>query len=231
MNTSSPWASRILAGMLLAAMIYMFFPNGSHPRPDFWNIQLAPAYTSVLGLRLNEAQLKDAMGALKSKPDVALFTHRQRQNEPVPGMHLEAYFDDLFDEGDRIILALADDDQLLQQIKKQAYKPELLPNDNIRVGIRDEWMDSIRHLRIRNITIIVGDNMDVTTFATKFGKPGQQIVDAQGNTHMLYPALGLDFIQSLEGMQVLQFVSLDRFESELIAPLLQANKQTGLKHD
>jgi len=222
---SSPWTSRIIVGLALAALLYWLFPNETNPRPELWDIQVESSQLSILGLHLNKSQLKQANATFKSMPDTALFTTRQHPGKPVPAMHLEAYFEDLFDAGDSIILSLNSDEELLNVIKKQAYQPKLFPNDTIRVGIKGDLMNAVQLLSIRSITIVAGEQVDIKAFEARFGKPSQLIDDGEGNAHVMYPALGLDFIQPSEGRHVLQFVPPDQFEKELLTPLLNKLNQ------
>ncbi|MBL4775872.1 MAG: hypothetical protein JKY87_07475 [Mariprofundus sp.] len=221
---SSKWTPRIIVGLTLAGLLYWLFPNEINPRPELWNIQVESGQLSILGLRLNTSPLKQANATFKSMPDTALFTTRQRPDKPVPAMHLEAYFEDLYDAGDSIILTLDADYELLNVIKNQAYQPKLFPNDTIRVGIKGDLRAAIQQLPIRSITIVAGEQVDIKAFEARFGQPSQLIDDGEGNAHVLYPKLGLDFIQPAEGRHVLQFVPPAQFDSELLAPLLNKRK-------
>ncbi len=217
---SNTWIYRIIAGLVIAVVLYVFFPTTPpNPRPSLWHIQTAQSI-SVLGLQLHTQSLKQAMQQLQSHPDIAMFTTRQRQGEPEPPMHLEAYFEDVFDEGDRIILGLDASDALLHHIKKEAYHPELLPNDTIRVGVQERLMPDILSLPFHSITIIAEAPVMFEDFKQQYGKPDKLIDDGQGNAHFLYPSLGLDFIQPAGGEQILQFVAPQDFEARLLKPLL-----------
>ncbi|HID37337.1 MAG TPA: hypothetical protein EYP39_08215 [Ghiorsea sp.] len=137
-------------------------------------------------------------------------------------MHLEAFLADLYDEGDSIILGLDANPEFLQHIKKQAYQPQLFPNNVIRVGVQEELIPDILNLPIHNITIITGTSIMFEDFKEKLGEPEKLINDGVGNAHFLYPALGLDFIQPANGAQVLQFVDPARFDEDLFKPLMQS---------
>jgi len=228
---SSPWTFRIIVGLALAILLYFLFPNETNPRPELWDIQVESGQLSILGLSLNTSQLQQASATFKSMPDTALFTTRQRPGMPVPAMHLEAYFEDLFDAGDSIILSLNGDAELLNVIKKQAYQPKLFPNGTIRVRIKGDLMNAVQQLSIRSITIVAGEQVNIPAFEEKFGKPTQLIDDGEGNAHILYPNLGLDFIQPSEGRHVLQFVPPEKFEEELLLPLLNKRKHQEPKPD
>lgn len=220
---SEKWIYRIIAGLVFAVVLYVLFPN-SEPdrRPNLWSIQPTNDKTSILGLVINHDTLQHALSTLKVSPDIALFTTRQKQGEPEPAMHLEAYLDDLYDEGDSIILGLTASPTLLQHIKKQAYQPQLFPNNVIRVGIAEDLIPDILNLPIHNITIITGRSIMFEDFKKKFGEPAKFINDGIGNAHFLYPALGLDFIQPANGAQILQFVDSERFDKDLLEPLLKS---------
>ncbi len=225
---STKWIYRIIAGLAIAAVLYVFFPNSEpNPRPTWWNIQPNSTTLSVLGLSLNKSQLNDAIHSLKTHPKVALFTRRQGENQPEPPMHLEAYFEDVFDEGDSIIVTLLADKKLLQHIKKEAYQPEWMPNDVIRVSIRQKLYPSLQHLAISSITILAGRQIEFEAFQEHFGKPDKILSDGQGNAHFLYPQLGLDLIQPAGGTHILQFVSPDVFDQKLLQPLVNKQRKQG----
>lgn len=214
------WIYRISLAFIFAALFYWLYPtNEPNPRPQMWDIHLENGQTSILGLRINESLLQQASKTLKSFPNTALFTTKQAKNSPPAKMHLEAYYEDLFDEGDRIIIGLNADKALLEHIKEQAYQPKLFPNGVIRVNIQDNLIETIQHLSIQSITIIAGWQIDFETFQNQFGKPAQLLDDGIGNAHFLYPELGLDFIQPATGLQVLQFVAPDKFKTTLLDPL------------
>jgi len=217
---SSQWTFRIVTGLVIATLLYWFIPNESNPRPEYWNIQIEKNEISILGLNLHTSHLKDINLIFENRPEIAMFTKRQHAGEPVPSMRLEAYYKDLFNENDHIIVGLTADDKLLQKIKDDAYQPTLFPNNVIRIGIKDARLPTINQLTIQSITIIPGGTIDTKEFDAKFGAPTQHINDGQGNAHFLHPAMGLDFIQPSEGNQVLQFVSPDQFKTELLTPLM-----------
>lgn len=215
------WAIRITAGLFLAFLLYVFFPVANpNLRPVMWNIQTTTNQLQVLGLSIGSQNLQDAISIINTPPDIALFTTRHEKGEPEPAMHLEAYFDDLYDEGDRIIIGLVANSSLLQHIKKQAFQPQLFPNNVIRVGIHKTLIPDILELPIQSITIITGRSIMFEDFKAAFGEPEKLLDDGQGNAHFLYPALGLDFIQPANGAQLLQFVAPEAFDKVLLQPLL-----------
>ncbi len=227
---NSTWTYRIAIGLVLSYLLYVFFPvTEADPRPDMWQLQLESEHVSILGLTSGDSTLQDAIHQLKRVPVTALFTMRQRKDAPEAPMRLEAYFEDLFDEGDHVIIGLDADEKLLQHIKKQAFEPKLYPNDVIRVSIRPDLADIVQNLTIHNISVIPGYSINFEVFQKKFGPPEKIIDDGVGNAHFLYPELGLDFIQPASGSQVLQFVSPDMFKAELLEPLIQALPQGAIQ--
>ncbi|MDQ7004125.1 MAG: hypothetical protein Q9N67_04080 [Ghiorsea sp.] len=224
------WAIRITAGFFIALILYIFVPiSDPNPRPTFWNIKASAQSTSILGLTINQDTLQDAITTLQSTPDIALFTTRQRKNEPEAAMHLEAFFDDLYDHGDRVVIGLSASPELLQHIKKQAYQPQIFPNNTIRIGIQEKLIPDVLQLPIHNITIIASRPIMFEDFKEAFGEPDHFINDGQGNAHFLYPAMGLDFIQPANGAQLLQFVAPERFEQDLLNPLMELLPQGAIK--
>lgn len=218
------WFYRIGLGLLIAALLYWMFPNNEpNPRPYFWQLNVEGDALSILHLRLQEHSLLDVNNTVKALPKLALFTTRQKQGAAEPAMHLEAYYDDLYDEGDRMIVGLEAEHTLLKHIKEQAYQPELFPNNVIRIGVKDDLLEEIQLLKIRNITLIAGERISFEDFEKQYTKANSFIHDTEGNAHFLYPSLGLDFIQPSEGLQILQFVAPELFASELLAPLQKAH--------
>ncbi len=221
----STWVYRITLALVLSAIFYWLYPNTeANPRPDMWNLRQNNGQISLLGLKIGQTNLHEAMQLLKSIPDIAMFTKQHKRNEAEPTKQLEAFFDELFDQDDSIILGIDADKPLLERIKKDAYKPEVFPNGVIRVGVDESLYGYIESLPITSITVLAGQQIDVEVFQTRFGKPGQLLNDGQGNAHFLYPELGLDLIQPAGGAQILQFVSPEKFNEKLLQPLLLKNK-------
>ncbi len=226
---NSTWVIRIIAGLLLSYLIYIFYPTSSpNPRPFFWEIQNSDQGVHILGIRINTHNLQDAMLRLQGIPTTALFTKRKAPGEPEPDMHLEAYFEDIYDEGDRFIFGLNADEKLLQHIKKQGIEPRLYPDGVLRINIHPDLATIIQELPIHSITIIPGHAIDFEEFQEHMGKPDNLINDGVGNAHFLYPKLGLDFIQPAGGTQVLQFVAPEDFEEKLAKPLIQSLPQGAI---
>lgn len=224
----NPWIYRGLIAIVFALLFYWLFPTSApNPRPLWWDIQVHGNNPSAIGLEVSNTTLTQAFSILKKMPEVALFTKRQNKGEAEPYLHLEAYFDDVFDAGDRIILSLDAEDEFLQHIKKEAFQPRLFPNDVIRVQLSEAALKEAQHLTFKSMTIIVGWQVAFEDFKAHFGEPDQYIDDGQGNAHFLYSQLGLDFTQPADGLQLLQFVRTDTFKAALLEPLLKAreNKQ------
>lgn len=224
------WAIRITAGFFIAFILYIFFPiSDPNPRPEHWHIQASSQPLSILGFSINQHTLQDVISSLQTTPEIALFTTRKQKGEPEPSMHLEAFFDDLYDHGDRIIIGLTADSDFLQHIKKEAYQPQIFPNNVIRIGIQERLIPEVLQLPIHNITIIASSPIMFEDFKAAYGEPDKFVNDGQGNAHFLYPNLGLDFIQPANGAQVLQFVAPERFEQDLLNPLIQLLPQGAIK--
>ncbi len=226
----STWVYRFILALILAVLFYWLYPNSeANPRPEMWNLEQRGGQTSLLGLEIGKTSLHDAMQTLKSMPDIALFTKRRGRNDFEQDKHLEAFFDDLFDQGDSIIFGVGADESLLEHIKKDAYKPEIFPSGVIRVGVKENLFAHIETLPIINITVLAGQQINFEAFQKKFGEPDKLLNDGQGNAHFLYPKLGLDLIQPAGGEQILQLVSPAMFDEMLLKPLLQtiADKNKG----
>lgn len=220
------WSYRLVLALILALVFYYIYPNSDpNPRPSWWNIEIQNSQVSVLNLNMHQSTLDDVSKQLQVKADVAMFTKRTRKDEAPAALHLEAYLEDLYDEGDRVIFGLDASDELLALIKKEAFEPQLFPNDVIRIGISPSLSETMGHLTIRSITVIAGWQVVFEEFKEKFGEPAQFLNDGQGNAHFLSPAMGLDFIQPADGLQILQFVAPDKFEETLLRPLLEIQKQ------
>jgi hypothetical protein len=219
------WLYRIALSLVFAGLFYWLYPNQDpNPRPELWGLQQESNQTSLLGLNMGKTTLHEAMQRLKIMPNIAMFTKQHIPGAPEPAKSLEAFFEGVFDEGDDIILGIDADDKLLAYIKKEAFKPEIMPNGVVRVGVRKKLYAQIQALPISSITVIAGKHIDMDAFQAKFGKPEQLLNDGQGNAHFLYPKLGLDLIQPSDGAHILQLVSPDMFDKKLKQPLLETQK-------
>jgi len=218
----SAWKYRITLALILACLFYWLYPNSTpNPRPKLWDIQTINNQLHVLDLVINSTTLNQAMQKLKSVPDIALFTQQRGHNEPEQAKHLEAYFAQVFDPDDTIILGIDADESLLSNIKNDAYQAELFPNRVIRVGVKESLYHVIQELPIISITIVAGQQINFEDFQSIFGEPKELLDDGMGNAHFLYPSLGLDVIQPAGGAQILQFVAPDMFEVKLRQPLVK----------
>ncbi|MDX8384483.1 MAG: hypothetical protein R8M45_10405 [Ghiorsea sp.] len=222
----NPWVYRIGVALLLAGVFFWLYPNSEpDPRPTWWQLEQSnEQQVSILGVQLPASNMQRMAKQLHQSPSIAMFTKRQRPNQAEPAMHIEAYFEDVYDEGDRIIIELDADDALLKQIKDTALRPEIFPNDVIRVNIPEDLTPIIAELHIKSITVIAGAQLRFEEFEVTFGSPNKILDDGTGNAHFLYPKLGLDFIQPANGLQILQFVAPDMFSTVLLNPLLKAQK-------
>lgn len=217
------WIYRLILGFIFSFLVYNFVYNTpDNPRPEWWGLHIENNNPMVAGLSLHQTTLAEAASILKTMPQVALFTKRQIKGEPEPPLHLEAYFEDIYDQGDSLILSLNASPEFLSHIKAQAYRPELRPDDTILVQLTETALQEAQHIKFDQVSIITGSQVDYEAFASVFGKAEHIINDGQGSAHFLYAAYGLDFIQPSDDVQILQITTLAQYHDKLLQPLLDA---------
>jgi hypothetical protein len=218
---------KILIAGLLVLTVYAFWPrdNDQVPAIEKWHLSVdAGGATRFMGLMLGESALIDAQLRFDEPGEVAIFAGRKG---PGKKLQMEAFFADLPDDG-RLILNLNASPELLEKIIKTGHRPIILPNGTTKFSIPPEFVKEVRRLTIGAITFLPPVRLDRKSFEAVHGPAEANIGTGDGNLHLLYPNLGLDFIRGEDGMDILQFVPLNRYE-ELVAPLKKAMAELEAK--
>ncbi len=205
---------KLLYVILIALVFFTLWPSEktNHERQSgikVWNAHIDNnGQLNVLDVVLGKSTLKQAETILRSQSERALFiklTDEELQDET-----LEAYFPTSPDRS-KLIIELDAPADLLERIKKQAYKTMVFPSGNAKVEISPADMPDIEQLLAKSITYIPPVKLEVDVIEKQFGKAEQQIRDVDGNLHLLYPALGLDAVLPASDKNMFQFVPPEQF--------------------
>jgi hypothetical protein len=211
---------KILIAGLLVLTVYAFWPrdNDQVPAIEQWHLTVDKAgSTWFMDVELGVSSLVDVQLRLDEPGEVAVFAGRKgSEKEP----QLEVFFADLPDDG-RMILNLDASPELIGKIIKAGHRPIVLPNGTTRFSIPPEFVKDVRRLKVGAITFLPPVRLDRKSFEAVHGLAEANIGTGDGNLHVLYPKLGLDFIRGEDGVDVLQFVPLSEYEA-LVAPLKKA---------
>lgn len=218
---------KLLYAVLTLLAIYTLWPTDSGRETGtirVWDAHVnEQGHLNVLGVVLGETTLKQAETALYTRSERALFValkEGQAQKET-----LEAFFPTSPDRA-KIIIELDASPELMARIKRNAYSPTAFPSGNAKLEIAPEHNAEIDNQIAKSLTYIPSLNLTPEMVEQNFGKSEQQIVDSDGNIHLLYPALGLDVVIAREGKPLLQFVPPTEFERLLTLLKLQGESET-----
>jgi len=206
---------KLLYVVLIALVIFTLWPSeeANHERQSgikVWNAHIDNnGQLNVLDVVLGKTSLKQAETVLRSQSERALFIKLSDEKQHTET--LEAYFPTSPDRS-KLIIELDAPADLLERIKKQAYKTMVFPSGNAKVEISPADMPDIEKLLAKSITYIPPVNLEVDVIEKQFGKAEQQIRDIDGNLHLLYPALGLDAVLPASDKNMFQFVPPEQFD-------------------
>lgn len=220
---------KLLYAVLVALAIYTLWPSDSvHDKTAttrVWDAHVnEQGHLNVLGVVLGKTSLKQAEAILHTQSERALFLalkEGQPQKETI-----EAYFPTSPDRS-KIIIEVDASPELIARIKGRAYSPMAFPSGNAKLEIAPEHNAEVDAQIARSLTYIPPLNLTPEMVEKHFGKTTQQIVDRDGNIHLLYLALGLDVVIAREGNPLLQFVPPTEFERLLTLLKQQGNNGTA----
>ncbi len=206
---------KLLYVVLIGLAIFTLWPNeeADHERQlaiKVWDAHVdSNGQLNVLDVVLGKSTLKQAETVLRSQSERALFIKLTDEKQHTES--LEAYFPTSPDRS-KLIIELDAPVDLLTRIKKQAYKTMVFPSGSAKVEISPADMPDIEQLLAKSITYIPPVKLEVEVIENQFGKAEQQILDVDGNLHLLYPALGLDAVLPVSDKNMFQFVPPEQFE-------------------
>ncbi len=204
---------KILYGLLAALIVYTIWPGDNEEEIAsirVWNTQVnEQGQLTVLGITLGKTTLKEAEAALHSQSERGLFVNMA--DGKMVSEHLEAYFPTSPDRA-KLVLELVADTDLIDRIKKRAYRVKAFPSGSMKLEIAPDETAYIESLVAKAITYIPPISLTPETLEQQFGKAGSQQRDIDGNLHLLYPHLGLDAVLPASGKPILQFVPPSDFD-------------------
>lgn len=124
----------------------------------------------VLGITLEQTNLKQAEGILKSKSDVALYIYPQKHAKE--GRKLEAFFPSIADHT-KVILLLDMSVQALDALEVNATMPHLYPNGVVRMNLAAKDRMMLDQAVVRELTLIPSVIVSSENIQDRFGKPDQ----------------------------------------------------------
>ena len=219
---------KVFYALLIALAIYTLWPSSSNHDDStvttrIWDAHVnQQGHLNVLGVVLGETTLKQAEATLHTQSERALFLGLQ-EGQPQKET-LEAFFPTSPDRA-KIIIELDASPELIERIKGRAYNAMAFPSGNAKLEIAPEHNAEVETLITKSLTYIPPLNLTPEMVEQHFGKTTQQIVDSDGNIHLLYPALGLDVVIAREGNPLLQFVPPTEFER--LSSLLKQHGKKG----
>lgn len=204
---------KILYALLVGLVIYTLWPgNESNDVSSIrvWNAQVnEQGQITILGVTLGKTTLKEAEVALHSQSERGLFVNMV--DGKMVSEHLEAYFPTSPDRA-KIIVELIADAELIERIKKSAYRVKAFPSGSMKLEISPDETAHLGTLVAKSLTYIPPVSLTVETLEQQFGPSDKQQRDVDGNLHLLYSKLGLDAVLPVSGKPMLQFVPPDEFE-------------------
>ena len=202
----------ILALALIAMAAAILLPGGRRledkPRLP-WVITVDDSgATSVFGLTLGKSVLADARHNFQTVGEINLFASSDQRYS------VEAYFDRIYLSGLRgdFILTLDLDQISAAGIFERGLRISQLGSGAKKVKIAPSDFDLVEQSKITSITYIPGADLDAKLIHERFGEPSEQIKEASGIVHWLYPDKGLDIALNPKDKEVFQYTSLEDFK-------------------
>lgn len=208
----------ILALACTAMLAAILLPGGrrveENPRLP-WVISVDDAgRTSVFGLTLGESVLTDARYNFQADGELNLFLSKDNQ------FSIEAYFDRLYLSGLRgnFIMTLDVDEATATGMFERGLRISQLGSGAKKVKLAPSDLSLLKQSKITSITYIPGADLNEKLIYDRFGQPSQQIEEASGIVHWLYPEKGLDIGLNPKDKEVFQYTSPSNFK-QIIQPL------------
>lgn len=214
----------LLFGALCVALSVFFLaimrpPGGqsSAPGRDMpWQVTRSQdgATSTVFGLTLGESTVRDAVGKLGRRYELALFQDKTDR------LSLEAYFRDAVVGGlnARLVLSARLPDGILTAIRTHAGEGKPTADGGRRYPVSEADTSAALGAVVTAITYMPVVKFDADLVRKRFGEPAER-VPTQDGAHWLYPELGLDLLLGDNGEALLQYVPPPEFEQRLRAPL------------
>ena len=206
----------IILLIVISLLVFMFWPNQEKPQqpaPDQiqmmpWDVEFSTTGNSiVMGLEIGRSTPEDASEIFARRGELALFADQGGS------LSAESFFSELTTGGlsGRIILNLELSKAELELMAKRSVKRKTMETGSIKYTPNREDRLKLLTLTIRSITYIPYIDLDIDIIESRFGKPEQITQSSTGQTHLLYPARGMEVILDSVGKEVIQYVNRDDF--------------------
>lgn len=215
-------AGILLAIVLMALVLPFFIPaggQGESPQSALpWQIELDGAGGSrVFGLRPGVSTLADVKRRFGPDVDLGLLA------APGEAGALEGYYDvvSLGFVSAKLVVTLDAAPQAIAAMRERAAGSEYMESANAtrRMRLHADDLAAIERMPIRAISVIPALSLDDAAVVQRFGEPAERIAVSETQTHLLYPARGLDVLVDAKRKELLQYVAPRDFDRLLRAPL------------
>lgn len=215
----------VLTGALLAFIgIWMLLSVFPDQRADVrlypWDVARTPSgQVQVFGLTLGESSLAELRALLGEDGKLNLFAETA-PGGPDTAFTVEAYFNNILLSNLKAdwVVSLAVPQTPLAAMYDRGLRASKLASGSRKVTLAPDDAETLAEAPIRSITYLPWKSLRPEDIVGRFGEPQQQITEARGVVHWLYPEQGLDIARDPDGGVVIQYLNADDFERAL-APL------------
>jgi hypothetical protein len=168
-----------------------------------WEVTRLPqGGTEVLGLRPGQSRMTEALARFGKRVDAALFN--TAGEEPV----VEAYYSSVNAAGitGRLILTLSLPEHVMEGLQERSPEVDRLRTGTMRYTLNIEDSEMLLGAPIRAVTFVPSVRLDEEVIQARFGEPAERMRTEAGESHLLYPEMGLDIVLPLRGKPLLQYV-------------------------
>ncbi|MDH5183426.1 MAG: hypothetical protein OEX12_05995 [Gammaproteobacteria bacterium] len=204
----------IISLIVTCLLVFMLWPNQEKPQQASkaqmmpWDVEFSSnGHSRVMGLEIGRNTPADASEVFARRGEIALFADDGGR------MSAESFFSELTSGGlsGRVILTLDLDKAELELMAKRAVKRKAMDSGSIKYTPNRDDRLKLLTLPIVSVTYIPYIDLDMGIIESRFGKPEEIIRSASGQTHLLYPARGMEIILDDRGKEVIQYVNRDEF--------------------
>jgi hypothetical protein len=223
----------VLTGALLAFvgiwMLLSAFPDqraGQRLYP--WDATRTPSgQLQVFGLTLGESTLADLRTLLGEEGKLNLFAETDADG-PDTDFTVEAYFDNILLSNLKAdwVVSLTAAQAELATMYDRGLRASKLASGSRKVKLDPDDAATLADAPIRSITYLPWKSLRPQDIVGRFGEPSQQLTEASGVVHWLYPDPGLDIARDPDGGVVIQYLSPEDFKRAL-QPLEAAKPTTA----